>query len=172
MKKLMIAAAIVCAAAFAQAGAVNWYIYNVTDPANESLDLAKGTAYLFHNVEGTLFDDVIASLSDVSTFKSTYIDTDKYAYSSVIEEGSLAELGAVTGLSGDQWFYTVYFDTEDITKAGNYGYVDPVKQSLPGTSGGKSYNFYHDSWNAVPEPTSGLLLLIGVAGLALRRRRA
>ena len=28
------------------------------------------------------------------------------------------------------------------------------------------------SWQSVPEPTSGLLLLIGVAGLALRRRRA
>ena len=27
-------------------------------------------------------------------------------------------------------------------------------------------------WYAVPEPTSGLLLLIGVAGLALKRKRA
>lgn len=26
-------------------------------------------------------------------------------------------------------------------------------------------------WYAVPEPTSGLLLLIGLAGLALRRKR-
>ena len=27
-------------------------------------------------------------------------------------------------------------------------------------------------WYAVPEPTSGLLMLVGLAGLALRRRRA
>ena len=28
------------------------------------------------------------------------------------------------------------------------------------------------NWAAVPEPTSGLLVLLGMAGLALRRRRA
>ena len=28
------------------------------------------------------------------------------------------------------------------------------------------------SWAAVPEPTSGLLLLLGMAGLALKRKRA
>ena len=31
---------------------------------------------------------------------------------------------------------------------------------------------YASGWTAAPEPTSGLLLLLGVAGLALKRKRA
>ena len=34
------------------------------------------------------------------------------------------------------------------------------------------YAFKAGDWKAVPEPTSGLLLLLGVAGLALKRKRA
>ena len=46
-----------------------------------------------------------------------------------------------------------------------------------GTEGVKSFTqaaFAGQSWTAVavPEPTSGLLMLVGLAGLALRRRRA
>jgi hypothetical protein len=40
--------------------------------------------------------------------------------------------------------------------------------ALDATGGFKGAAVYQ----AVPEPTSGLLLLLGVAGLALRRRRA
>ena len=39
-----------------------------------------------------------------------------------------------------------------------------LKQATDGYTGG--------GWYAVPEPTSGLLMLLGMAGLALRRRRA
>ena len=38
--------------------------------------------------------------------------------------------------------------------------------------GGGFVGFDAGTWTAVPEPTSGLLLLLGVAGLALKRKRA
>ena len=42
--------------------------------------------------------------------------------------------------------------------------------SMTGTT--TANTFLGSSWQSVPEPTSGLLLLLGVAGLALRRKQA
>lgn len=64
---------------------------------------------------------------------------------------------------------------------GNYGKVtveslqdvtvSQMGQIIGGSTGGGSTATAWSS-GAIPEPTSGMLLLIGVAGLALRRRRA
>ena len=88
--------------------------------------------------------------------------------------------------------YAIILNNADPTKATAYmiagddpestGDIVPYYQKFNnGTTNAKLY-LVNDSWAdlktgpgpdpVVPEPTSGLLLLVGVAGLALRRRRA
>jgi len=68
-------------------------------------------------------------------------------------------LGIVLYSSGDESAVRVFSATSD----GVTWLADDSTTRSAGTAG---------AWTAVPEPTSGLLLLLGVAGLALRRKRA
>lgn len=60
----------------------------------------------------------------------------------------------------------VAYTSEHMTYAQLASYMSPMKgQAKPADAYGFS------TFTAVPEPTSGLLLLLGVAGLALRRKK-
>jgi hypothetical protein len=68
------------------------------------------------------------------------------------------------------------FDAANVADASNFAYTEVATKSVP-DSGNLAWatTFASSSgWQAVavPEPTSGLLMLVGLAGLALRRRRA
>ncbi len=80
-------------------------------------------------------------------------------------------------------YFAVVYDAATIADAKNY-IISAVK-SVTTTEAGANANlgfgamsssaasnlFKNSTWTAVPEPTSGLLALLGFAGLALRRRR-
>ena len=185
MKKLSFMFAAVALAASVKAASVYWTCTNVKNGDGNPIN---GIAYFIN--AATLSQEDFKKLDSAEKFNNTL--GNNYSYSPT-EAGkyTIAMADAVSnanlGLS-DSTAYSVYlaiFDTSTITDSSKY-YLTDVKdlQTLSGTSSA-SLKFGSQStasqaagaWanvkpEAVPEPTSGLLMLLGMAGLALRRKRA
>ena len=181
MKKLMIMAVAVTVAAVSQAASVAWG-GAISQPDGETELAANTMAYLVYSssaitgaasFDGTNLKngtgDTIASM--VSTHTITAEEASGWDFMGIYDKTgsdvngfyavlisdmntnpkySIYDAGEITGT-------TATSSTKSITLDWGDGYL---------TSGGYTVT------GAVPEPTSGLLLLLGMAGLALRRKRA
>ena len=179
MKKLTIAAAIVCAAAMSQAASVVW-----------------NSDYNYVTKDGTVQTSTTA---DAGKFVLVYLGngTADWGSATVVNEGT-TEFGAAMGkafakasgafnftygadgapVNGDI-FAVMFQDAE-----GNLSQLETVEGAPIATEfkiTGMTDNLYAGTMKfatsnytvaSVPEPTSAMLLLLGVAGMALRRRRA
>ena len=179
MKKLMIAAAIVCAAAISQAATASW----------------NTGAMKAVNADGEWTSAALYG-SGATITATAYIYADM-ACTELLGSGSSSSIGPGSALNGQ--FYstgttkatlendTTYYvklvmtgdfgngETQEFLNTGAVAFTMPAKNN-----GSVKFNDLGvvnatagvAQWSSVPEPTSGLLLLLGVAGLALRRRRA
>ena len=182
MKKIIIALGAVVLAASVQAAAVYWTATNVY--AGNSTDKASGVAYFLTTSMATV--DSWASLNSAAEFTAAL--NGAYSWTpgtaGTYSMGSSSAVANATLGLADSTAYTGYlivFDTATITDESNY-FITNTKDftTYTGTSNvsvsfGTQKNASQNpaNWTAVvPEPTSGLLMLVGLAGLALRRRRA
>ena len=178
MKKLIIAAAIACAAAVSQAATVNWGISGVKADGG-STPTAGWAVMAFYTEVGagsTAIENAIkAGTAGSLAFESKTLSV---ALGSGRVTAHDANATGITDTSKNYDMYFVVFNNADATKATSYAMVsDPNKEysGMDGkykASGVFSASTAWVSTSSVPEPTSGLLLLLGVAGLALRRKRA
>lgn len=177
MKKLMIVAAAALCSAFAQAASVNWQVTNGTaDQAGYSVYMVAAISDAWTGEADLAKDATALGTGTSGTIKQSgrnYMITPTGAAGEGITAD--ASLYLVLLKSADAKDYT-YISMGDIS---SYVYEPPA--SSPGTFGttsaallaGNTGSFSSGSTPSdVPEPTSGLLMILGMAGLALRRKRA
>ena len=183
MKKLIIAAAVVCVAAMSQAASVYWGGAIGTPDGADTLPAGTQAALIFSD---SAFSGAATTLtgwsvgaeannggSVVGLYTMDQAASDNWAFMSTYsKDGSVDGYYAVLVLNsaGDM---ASYYDAGNIS--GTTGASSPTDLTVNMDWSGSEYltsGGYTVAIGAVPEPTSGLLLLLGMAGLALRRKRA
>ena len=178
MKKIIVALAVALTAAITQAAALSWSVSNVVDSEGEGAPAGWMVAIYDSSVEFDIEKAKAGTLAAPLYADTTVLNTKGAAGVTMTKVGNYSIGETVSA-------YMVVFNGETPAAATEY-LVSGVKSATVGdagkdislafgsmTSTAAASAFAGATWQTagVPEPTSGLLLLVGGAMLALRRRR-
>ena len=196
MKKLMFMLAVAAMAVGAQAATFNWQ-WSTSDAATSAFETTPATItaakiYLFFDQANTSSSLANASKSatlttlrtegktieDTGYFRSGTLDAtsgvllaDPWTTSTAVKTYAYAVIIA-DGSDGSQWAYSSANKNATGAETGSGTFQFAISSTALKTLSetGTSAGWYQIK--EAPEPTSGILMLIGLGALALRRRRA
>lgn len=183
MRKLIILAVAVVASVAANAAAITWGSGTVYLADGGKASKGAVTAYLF------LIDSTTYETLAVNTTGKAMSDAVYAAYGSSLDSAKATGTSSAKGIAnlsdptvyanGNTAYAAVLFVEGDnyMGNVATYTFVSDMDYSMAGmatTIFGSEFGTTSTAWStaAIPEPTSGLLMLLGMAGLALRRKRA
>ena len=191
MKRLVIMAFIATSAIMSHAATVSWTMTNVYGPGDS---LNRGSAYMVGYQSGSGISSSMIASALQDAFKDSGLSgveailSGKYKWSPS-SAGSYSDTSKSVDPVGDFGFeagqkyniYAIIFDS-DILSSDSMFFItkELANKSIPSGSTNLSLLFgslasasqAEGAWQAIPEPTSGLMILLGMAGLALRRKQA
>ena len=193
MKKLILTAAVAIAAVASQAATVQWgsnklYTAASAEGGFSSTGIGNAaTAYLFTLTE-TQYSGFLEAYNANGNMKSVWD-----AYKSSLASATGTKTGTLTSAAtikttadvGDTVYGAIIYTYSDATLKKDFYIANIATGTVGADSGltignlgtvflgeGTASGTATGGWQAVPEPTSGLLMLVGLACLALKRKRA
>lgn len=183
MKKLIMAVAIVCATVVANAATYSWGQYDSSVFASGTTDYVAGTAYLFDNSQtstATLLEAFLAG-DDISALAIAgadgvsddgYVEGPEFTYNQHAAGETWDAYYAIFSDDGKLFISETYTTMAQATATEDIAFADVTAESMAAAMSASAGYSGAGWYESVPEPTSGLLLLLGMAGLALRRKQA
>lgn len=185
MKKLIVIAAAMLCGVMAQASSVAWNIINVKDKSGSALD--AGSVYVFFvqgdsKADTSAWADITSKAAlETALAGSTYDYTIASGANGTFSKAAMSLTDAGVSPSTKYSVYAVILDTVGVQDDSNFFVTAATSATTTFTDASAMTKTYSltasasataSNWQSVPEPTSGMLMLLGLAGLALKRKRA